>query len=496
MTTTKTHTAREYLRVSKDDSGRARSTDEQHDDNAYAASENGWQLGEPYRDNDRSASRYATKAREGYDRLVADLEADRFGADVLLLWEGSRGSRKVSEWVILLELLEARGVQVHITSHDRTYDPAKPRDRKSLLEDSVDSEYESGKTSLRGRRAAASHAAKGQPAGRIPFGYKRRYEYEIVDGKQVRIIFQEPDPDTAPLVCELFEKVKGGHSLRSIERDWEARGIVNGSGRPFTAQHLRSLLLTRAYVGERVHNPGGKNGNAARSTAPALVVPGTWEPLVDRATFLAVQRILSDPGRRTSRPGRGVHLLSMIAKCGACGGPLSVAFRKPAGEYTCHEASHVRVSKAELDEFSEHAILAYLDGDDLLRARATVEDDTATVAKAREDVATVEAELDDLVEQVSSGALTATFAAKAEPGIQARLKAARAREQELSTPSRLRGLIPPGMEWATMPMAAKREVARIVLAPDMLGELRIVRRPRDAGPRRVPVEDRVEWRKA
>ena len=485
-TTTKTHTAREYLRVSKDTSGRARSTVEQHADNQRDADAHGWTLGKPYEDVDRSASRYATKVREGYDQLVADLETDRFKADVLILWEHSRGSRKVSEWVILLELLEARGITVHVTSHSRTYDPANHRDRRSLLEDSVDSEYESAKTSMRAKRAAAASAAEGRPNGKTPFGYRRIY-----NDRTKELVVQEPDPATAPLVQELFDRVKAGHSMRSLQRDWETRGILNGSGRPFTAQHLRSLLLNRAYVGDRVHNPGAKSGNTARQTA-ANVVPGNWEPLVDRTTFLAVHRILTDPQRRTNRPGRGVHLLSMIAKCAVCDGPLSVAFRKPDGEYMCQNAQHVRVSKPELDALAEAMILVYLNDEDMREAVAAVEDDTAALAKARDEVASIQEELDDLAAQVGAGALSATLAGRAEPAILARLKAANEAVKDLETPSRLGDLYPPGADWHTMPMSAKREIARMLLAPDMLGELRIVRRPRNAGPRHVPVDQRVE----
>jgi site-specific DNA recombinase len=40
--------------------------------------------------------------------LIADLEQDRFGAQVLMIWESSRGSRRVGEWVRLLELCEQR----------------------------------------------------------------------------------------------------------------------------------------------------------------------------------------------------------------------------------------------------------------------------------------------------------------------------------------------------------------------------------------------------
>lgn len=87
----------EYLRVSHDSSGRARSIDEQHADNVRTTERHGWVLGDPY-DDTGSASRYATNGRAGYDRLIADLAAGRFDAEVLVLWESSRGSRRVAEW--------------------------------------------------------------------------------------------------------------------------------------------------------------------------------------------------------------------------------------------------------------------------------------------------------------------------------------------------------------------------------------------------------------
>ncbi|MGH3853433.1 MAG: hypothetical protein ACRDR6_08020 [Pseudonocardiaceae bacterium] len=52
--------AREYLRVSLDRSGRARSLDEQHADHVRVAGEQGWVLdGDSYRDESVSASRYS-----------------------------------------------------------------------------------------------------------------------------------------------------------------------------------------------------------------------------------------------------------------------------------------------------------------------------------------------------------------------------------------------------------------------------------------------------
>src|SRR4051794_30031468 len=137
-TNDKTTTGREYLRVSLDRSGRARSLEEQHNDNLEAARARDVMLEQAYRDESISASRYSRKARDGFGQLLADLEKGRFGAEELWLWESSRGSRKVREWVTLIESCEAQRVRIHVTSHGRTYDPSNSRDRRSLLEDAVD----------------------------------------------------------------------------------------------------------------------------------------------------------------------------------------------------------------------------------------------------------------------------------------------------------------------------------------------------------------------
>jgi DNA invertase Pin-like site-specific DNA recombinase len=480
--------AREYLRVSMDRSGRERSIDEQHDENERAAQQSGWTLGEPYRDKG-SASRYATRARGGYDRLLRDLDRDRFDADVLVLWESSRGSRTVGEWVRLVESCEQRSVLIHVTSHGRSYDPANPRDRRSLLEDAVDSEYESAKTSMRARRSAAANAAEGKPHGPVPYGYTRHY-----DPATRRFAGQEPEPSEAAVIRELFDRIQTGHSIRSVATDFERRGIRSRTGRMFSAQYLRWFLRNPRYAGLRYHVAGRRNGNPAHETHGELT-EAQWPPLVDRASWLAVQRILTAPERKTMRPGRGVHLLSMIGRCEVCGGVI-VAARSKTGEpiYRCR-LGHVQVDKAALDDYAERVILGYLARPDNVE-RLTRRDDGAALADARRQVAEVRAELDDLADRVGRGHLSATFAARAEPAIQERLRAAQRRRDELSTPSVLRGLISPGKDvvrrWRAAPMSAKRTILRRLFVPDLIGELRVA--PKSEPWVKVPVEERIAWR--
>ena len=481
--------AHEYLRISLDRSGRERSMTEQHDDNAQAAKHNDWTLWTTYRDIGR-ASRYAAKARGGYDKLVSDLRTDRFGAEVLVLWESSRGSRTVGEWIALIELCEQRSVWIHVTTHNRTYDPANARDRRSLLEDAVDSEYESAKISVRARRAALADAADGKPHGVVPYGFRRLYDPTRATR---RFVGQEPEPAEAKVIRELFDRVGRGHSIRSIAADFEQRGLRSRSGKVFSPQYLRWFLTNPRYAGLRLHVPGRSNG--APTPGAGTLTEAKWPALVDRPTWLAVQRILTAPDRKTTRPGRAVHLLSMIARCDVCDGVI-VAAKSKVHEpiYRCR-LGHVQVDKAALDDYAEGVVLGYLARPDNVE-RLTRRDDGAALADARRQVAEIQAELDDLADRVGRGHLSATFAARAEPAIQERLRAAQQRRDELSTPSVLRGLIAPGKDvarrWRAAPMSAKRTVARILLSPDVIGELRIARK---AEPwRRAPVEDRVVWR--
>jgi site-specific DNA recombinase len=485
--------ARDYLRVSLDRSGRARSLEEQHADHEQVATEHGWTLGESYRDESVSASRYSRKTRDGFDRLIADLENDQFDAQVLMIWESSRGSRRVGEWVKLLELCERRSVSLHVVTHHRTYDPANGRDRRSLLEDAVDGEYESSKMSARLRRAVAANAVAGRPGGRIPYGYRR-----VFDPQTRQLVAQEPEPVEAPVVAELYRRLVGGHSLRAIARDFQERGIRTRSGLVFSAQHLRSVALSPTYTGLRAHRPGSA-GNQERheSVAVSEMYEGQWPALVSRAEWLAVQRLLRSPERKTSRPGRAKHLLSLIARCGGCGGTLAVAYRCERPEYFCRTKGCVRIPQRDVDLIAEQVMLAYLARPEVIDTlRAGEQHDDRELSVIRDQLATVRARHDELADAVAAGTLSVVLAARSEPTLLAEIERLEQREKGLATPSALRGLIEPGTDvarrWASAPMSTRREVARLLLTPKLIGVLRITPSP-TRGPRPVPAEERIQW---
>lgn len=538
-------TAREYLRVSKGRNRSTKSTRDQHSDNLAAELDHGpWTWGEPYEDTG-SASKYARKVRDDFELMLADLQSGAFGkpGDVLVLWEVSRLARETGRGVELIDACEAGGYLIHITSHERTYNPQNYQDRHSLISGINDAEKEARLLSARTLRGLNSAAREGRPQGQVSFGYRR--EYEVVDGRP-RPVAQGPDPVEGPLIAELFVRVAGvldnqygltdgervpllwdnpagdgalPEAMYAIAVDWEARGIisrdrvVNGEtvpGKPFSPQNLRSMLLRPAYAGLRLHN--------------GVLVEEQWEgwtPLVSRALFERVQEILSDPSRRTYTGEHIQHVLTMTVKCDVCGAGVVVQTRRKEGTkdavgYQCGPKGHVWVPKAELDriligdlepvdpETGEPlppelgVILAYLSAPHRLARLRERPDHTPEETAARAELRRLRGELKELEQAPAPKTARARIARtndieELEQDV-ARLEAKLA---GLTAPDPLAGILPsdPGADlvawWKAADVQRQRAVAAILLAPGILGQVRVMRSPvkRNA----APVTDRLRW---
>lgn len=490
-------TGREYLRVSKDKSGQMKSVTQQHDDNQRAADRHGITLLEPYAEHEAvSASRYATKERDEFRNLMADLETGRFGADVLIIWESSRGSRRVGEWVTMLDLLEDLGTMVHVTTHGRTYDPANARDRRSLIDDANDSEYESAKTRTRILRDVKDNASKGRPHGVCPYGLRATH-----DPRTGRLINWEADPETAPVIKELFKRIRKGHSFKSITKDFAEREItrddgttwkiVNRQGKPFSHQHLRDMATRAAYAGYRTYLPKGQSGT------PELI-EGTWEPIVDRALYYDVQRILSEPGHQSSapRPGRALHEFTGIMRCDVCGGPIGTVGTRGRPEYKCRDKGCIRIEKPAVDEIVKGVILGYLARRDVYEG-LTARNDSAELAAVAAELAELRAELAEAENATPATLAEARMFGRLIEDLTSKVTDAEARQRELTTPSELANLVEPGGDvakrWEDAPISARRKAAAILLTPERLGEVRLTRSP--VKNHRVPVVERMIWRR-
>lgn len=470
--------------------GNGASISEQLDLGRKRAAEQGWPVRAVYSDK-VSASRHTRKIRTDWPKLLADINAGRGG--VLWLWESSRGDRKLSTWAALLDDCRDHGTRIWVETHGRLYDMASPRDYRTLAEDGVDSAYESDKTSQRTTRSAASRAAAGLPVGKAPYGYERRYELTPA-GKRV-LLGQFPHPAEAPVVAGIIAAVAARDSLRAIAARLNERGVPTRTGAAWSTTQVRGVALNLAYIGKRVHAPG-RRGSRAVPGPDAAVYDATWPPLVGEELFYAARAVLLDPARTVTRPGKAKHLLSMIAACEACGGPLAVTYRLRAGKrpaYACRNRNCVAVDQADLDDYVTAELLAWAaKPGNWKRLVAAGPSADAGLVTARAELAAIEADYAETVDLFTKRKISPAAFAAAEPGKLADLGKAKARVNELGTPGPLRWLVHGGpadlaARWQDAPVAARREVVRAVAEVT-------VSRSTVAG-HRVPAAQRtrIEW---
>lgn len=430
-------------------SGKAKSIDDQIDECTDDAEEQGWTVASIHQDG-VSASRFADKARDAWPRVLADIEARAF--DVLILWESSRGDRDAEQWLGLLRRCRDQQVFIRITSHGRTYDLSNAHDFKALASDGIDSHFESEKLSLRTRRGVASAAKKGRPPmGTAPYGYRRVYNKDT--GK---LEGQEPDPKTAPIVKEIFDRVARSEPLSEIQRDLNERRVPAPRGGQWRRLRIRELVTNPAFIGRRKH--GGET------------YPADWAPLVDEATFYAADRVLNEPARmKTARPGRQVHLLSYLARCSTCGKYItarSTYYRCPQG--------HLNIRHAAADDFIRDMVLGRLAVPGIhAKLRQAGEDADREVVAARGQAAKLRAELDSWRLSAARNQTSPESLAVIEADLVARIREADRHADRAAIPPALRQFVGPDVDvrarWDAAPLPARRSLieflAEIIVRP-------------------------------
>lgn len=463
-----------------------------------AGTEN-WDVAAVYRDA-MSAGRTARRKRDDWPRLLADIRAGRI--DVVWLWESSRGDRVAATWHEFIDLCAAHGVLIYVEQYERALDPRKARDWKTLADDGNNSQYESMQTRERINRHTPRLAREGNPHGRAPYGYRRTYG---VDAKGDRTLTQAPDPATAPVVRRIFEGLASGRALLRISRELNAEGIAPPYGKwgvkypdrtgrarrkrfadeddarawmeghpggelyvsQWDADKVWVIARNPAYIGKRLHVPG-RRLRPTRPYAAGTLYDAKWDALVDDDVFWAVQRCLDDPSRKTTdrRPGGARHLLSHIAVCGECGGPLGVTYRyqKGAPLYMCRTHSGARVHEQQLDDMVVHELLAAFTREDwYAQVRTAGDTGDRELAQARADRDRIQAEYDATVDNAARRVISAEAFARIEPSMLEDLRDAEARIRALETPAPARWLTDGpkkdlARRWKDAPIEARRNL--------------------------------------
>jgi len=461
-----------YGRASVDPKKRGRSVEAQFRDGRAVCRGQGWPIKDEFPDIDASASAYATKPREQYEKMLALIRSGTELAPhqryVIVVWEASRLSRNLEEFLPLRRLCQNTGTLICVD--DEIFDMRKPKDRQRLTSMVMAAETEADSIQHRNARTARLSVADGGMHGRVPYGYRREYDPDT--GELLR---QIPDDTTARYVVEIFERVAAQETMISIVRDFARRTVPSPGGTGWGRDALRWIALNAAYIGQRAHHG-------------EIVGPAAWPAIVDEPTYWTVQAILKDPARR---PPRGIPpncLLSGVPLCGQtaggdgeeatlCSGRLYRQYvrptpsqvkrapnTKPREIYRCITCHRMAVALQPLDAYVQAAALEWLEKPG--RAEKVLEAlGVTSTADTLAEIAHIESELAAARALAARRQLSVVGLAALEQGLLPQLTQARERlRASVPNPELSRLLGPePRRVWADMLMPERRSAIRTIM---------------------------------
>lgn len=310
--------------------------------------------------------------RPGFQKMIKDAEQGNW--EYVIVYTLDRFARDRYASAVYKRQLKDCGVKVLSAMENISDDPTGVL-MESLLEGLA--EYYSKELSRKIQRGMEDNATKCLCNGQIPFGYRR--------GEDGRFAIDEHE---APIVQEIYRRIRDGCRLADLIHDINARGILNKRGNKWTYSTFNAILSNERYTGIYIYKD--------------IRIPGGMPKIIEPALFDAVQLTLhtkKNPRKNTKvsakeraavpqrrRHENGVYYLTGKLFCGHCHSPMiGLSGRSKNGPmyyyYTCkgkradHSCKKKNVNREYIEKFIATALKETMLNDRAIRilADATVE---------------------------------------------------------------------------------------------------------------------------
>lgn len=378
-----------YSRISFDLLAQGAGVERQGKDTDAECERRGFTVVERIVDNDRSASKYARKTREGWARVLALLASGE--VDALVAYNLDRLTRRPKDLEPLIEAAE-RGVEVIIiTNTGLDLSTANGVMLARFLLGIA--EAETSNTSRRQKDKLRHDADAGRPHWvRRPFGYELGGKVVEHEARWIR-----------QMVSWLADD---GLSLTQVAIKLNEAGVAQASGKRWQSAGVKMLLVSPRNVGLRSYR-GSPHGE------------GTWKPILTHAEWNRVKVAIAARSYG-ARQGRR-SMLTGLVWCERC----NLRMTRAGGEYRCvkhHDLGTGCGQSINGNAVEDVAAQLVFHANDVTAAprheRTPIEDG--------DDIGQLQADLADLAAMLGNGELTMPEFRVARAPMIARLNAAEA----------------------------------------------------------------------
>lgn len=254
----------------------------------------------------------------------------------LVTWSTSRFARnKLDAALYKVRLARARVNLVYVSMDiDRSTDAGWMVEGMLELYD----EFTSRQISADTRRSMISNARAGRWNGGVPpYGYR-----PVPDGRRRRLELADAEAQVARRIYAMRLEGMGAKTIAAVLND---AGLTNRDRR-WTRSSVGALLRNEALTGRIVF--GRKDRSAARvRPREDWIVVDSHEPVIDPATWAAVQRILDAETPQQDRAGspKSNWIFTGLLRCARCGASLQIETAKGRSQrysyYNCRSAQRL-----------------------------------------------------------------------------------------------------------------------------------------------------------
>ena len=264
------------------------------------AEKNGFRVIGEFVDEGISA-RKSYKKRPSLLRLLDEVQRDN--VDLILFCKLDRWFRNVAAYYQVQPILDAHNVAWQAVLEDYETITSSGRMKVNIMLSVA--ENEADRTSERIKFVFDDKKSRGEPtSGKIPYGY-------MTVNKQL-----VPNPETAPIAQEIFQKYLDFRSIHDVLRWlWDEYQI------PRNPSTIRRMLSNQRYLGSEFH-----------------------PPLIDRETFKRAQELLESRAHRHVNPDK-VYLFSGLMYCKDCGKRMKAYQPAKYEYYVCRSHADYGVYK-------------------------------------------------------------------------------------------------------------------------------------------------------
>ena len=251
--------------------------------------------------------------RPDFQRLVQGAKAKEF--DCVIIYDISRASRDVADWMHFRKLMRSLNVDV-ISTTEKLGSIDNPNDFLTELLTAGLGQHMVLQTRQKSIAGVAQKAKQGVFLGGIaPLGY------DIENGNY---IINKWESDAVKLIFTMYA---AGDSYNKIIDELAKRGYKGKRGKNIGKNSLNSILQNERYIGTYTWNKHqfkymGKWAGAKLN--PNMVkIEDAIPKIIDEETWGKVQKRMSDNRRNASNSAKYSYLLSGLIECGECGGTFT-----------------------------------------------------------------------------------------------------------------------------------------------------------------------------